>query len=652
MRQLGEHWKKILLVGGYIGSAILLDLASGAFVLQTGLAICYPPAGLYLAAILLLGWWALPLAFFNPVFSVLVTLHSPDIPFEAVLGIGVASMVSPAIILAFLRRTTSQNLRLHTLRGVTTFVSVALLAVTVESLTSASVYTLTGLSSSDAFGAVATGWWISNIIPYLTLTPVILLWFNRPPSHPQLSSGRLVLQSALIAVAIPLSAWIALTGNDGTHVSRLYVALLPILWAALVGGIIGATWASLFVTVSVLILAPSLLSGSGIVVEAQFFLLVATLTGLVAGVSVTELRFSEERYRTLFDGILDGVSRSTHEEKFVDVNPAMVKMFGFADKEEMLAVDIKKDLYFDPKDRRSLFLDTGQERVEYFRMRCKDGSEIWVEDHGHYVHDKNGNVIFHEGILRDITSRRMIEAERERLISELEAKNAELERFTYTVSHDLKSPLITINGFLGQLQDDIASGNVDRVEHDSQRIQDAVGKMHQLLKELLELSRIGRLMNPPELVPFEGLAREALVLVHGQLETRGVTFTLGPDLPVVYGDRLRLIEVLQNLIDNAVKFMGEQPNPHIEIGQQGEEGGMPVFYVKDNGIGIAPEYHKRIFGLFNKLDTKTDGTGIGLALVKRIIEFHGGRIWVESAAGKGSTFYFTLPVSQTKEADD
>ena len=361
-----------------------------------------------------------------------------------------------------------------------------------------------------------------------------------------------------------------------------------------------------------------------------------------------ELQLNEERYRTLFDGILDGVYRSTHEGKFMDVNPAMVKMFGYADKEEMLAVDIKKDMYFSADERESLFLDTGQEKVEFFRMRRKDGTEIWVEDHGRYVHDENGNVNFHEGILRDVTSRRMIEAERENLIRELEAKNAELERFTYTVSHDLKAPLITINGFLGHLQEDVASGNSQQIEHDSQRIREAVRKMHLLLNELLELSRIGRMMNPPETIAFDELAHEALDVVHGQLEARGVAVTLGPNLPTVYGDRQRLIEVLQNLIDNAVKFMGDQSEPRIEIGQNGDENGKPIFYVKDNGIGILPDYHTRIFGLFDKLDANSEGTGVGLALVKRIIEYHGGRIWVESAsppqgdAGHGSTFYFTL----------
>jgi PAS domain S-box-containing protein/putative nucleotidyltransferase with HDIG domain len=121
------------------------------------------------------------------------------------------------------------------------------------------------------------------------------------------------------------------------------------------------------------------------------------------------LRESEERYRTLFADMLDGVYRSTHDGRFLDVNPAMIRMFGYTSREDMLAVDIRKDLYFTPEDRNSLFLDTGQEKVDEFRMKRKDGSEIWVEDHGRYVHDEHGNAIYHEGILRDITERKRAE---------------------------------------------------------------------------------------------------------------------------------------------------------------------------------------------------------------------------------------------------
>ncbi len=229
------------------------------------------------------------------------------------------------------------------------------------------------------------------------------------------------------------------------------------------------------------------------------------------------------------------------------------------------------------------------------------------------------------------------------LIEELESKNEELERFTYTVSHDLKSPLVTISGFLGYLEQDAMTGDIERFRQDTQRIQEAVVKMQRLLNELLELSRIGRMMNDPQELSFNALVKEAMEVVHGRLEGRNITVQIQPNLSSIYGDKPRLIEVLQNLLDNAAKYMGDQPHPYIEIGQRGEENDKPIFYVKDNGIGIAPEHHERIFGLFNKLDVKTEGTGVGLALVKRILEVHNGRIWVQSEPGKGTIFYFTLP---------
>lgn len=259
------------------------------------------------------------------------------------------------------------------------------------------------------------------------------------------------------------------------------------------------------------------------------------------------------------------------------------------------------------------------------------------------VMDENGKALYFEGTVEDITPRKLAEVEREKLIADLESKNTELERFTYTVSHDLKSPLVTINGFLGYLEQDATSGNTERLKKDIQRIQDAVHKMQRLLNELLELSRVGRIMNTPQNNPFNELVSEALEIVQGRLNERHVQVQIQSNLPPIFGDKPRLVEVLQNLLDNAAKYMGSQPTPRIEVGSEGEGSEKPIFFVRDNGMGIAPEYHERIFGLFNKLDTDSEGTGIGLTLVKRIIEVHGGRIWVESELGKGSTFYFTLP---------
>lgn len=232
--------------------------------------------------------------------------------------------------------------------------------------------------------------------------------------------------------------------------------------------------------------------------------------------------------------------------------------------------------------------------------------------------------------------------ERGRLINKLEASNAELERFTYTVSHDLRNPLVTIKGFLGMLKKDLHDQRMDRVQNDFHRIAGATDKMDELLSDLLELSRIGRIINPPEEVDLARLVQDAIDSVEARLRSKHVTVHVQPDLPIISGDRIRLREVFENLIDNAVKYMGDQRNPVIEVGFHENEG-EPVMFVKDNGIGIESRYHTKIFGLFEKLDPNVEGTGIGLALVKRIIETHGGKIWVESEGpGKGTKFSFTI----------
>jgi PAS domain S-box-containing protein len=383
-----------------------------------------------------------------------------------------------------------------------------------------------------------------------------------------------------------------------------------------------------------------LLSSKKFVVDGQEY----TLT---SGLDITARKQAEENYRNIFNNSIDGIFQSLDDGRFLTVNPAMARIYGYDSPEEMLRMvnDIGSQLYVDAKQRDEVRrrLAAGERLIGYetFEYR-KDGSTFWTSMTAQAVMDETGKVLYYEGTVEDITPRKQAEADREKLIADLESKNTELERFTYTVSHDLKSPLVTINGFLGYLEQDAASGNMDRLKKDMQRIQDAVNKMQRLLNELLELSRIGRMMNSPQVNSFNELIHEALEIVQGRLSGLNVQVDIQPNLPVISGDKPRLVEVLQNLLDNAAKYMGNQPNPRIEIGCQNKEDGKPVFFVRDNGMGIAPEYHERIFGLFNKLDSTSEGTGIGLALVKRIIEVHGGRIWVESELGNGATFYFTL----------
>jgi PAS domain S-box-containing protein len=228
--------------------------------------------------------------------------------------------------------------------------------------------------------------------------------------------------------------------------------------------------------------------------------------------------------------------------------------------------------------------------------------------------------------------------------SELEARNAEMERFIYTVSHELRSPLISTGGLVGFLKIDLEMGDANRTETDLRLIESAVIKMDQLLTEILELSRIGRVANPPVDVPFGEIVREALNQEVEKLKSRAVEVSVASDLPKVHVDRMRIMEVLVNLIENSIKYLGDQPRPRIEVGHR-LDGDQTVFIVRDNGIGIDPSQQDKVFGLFYKVDGKSEGTGVGLALVKRIIEVHGGRIWIESELGKGCTVCFTLPLA-------
>ncbi len=247
----------------------------------------------------------------------------------------------------------------------------------------------------------------------------------------------------------------------------------------------------------------------------------------------------------------------------------------------------------------------------------------------------------HEVALKEETARlRRAEAERSELLADLARKNAELERFTYTVSHDLKSPLVTIQGFVGMIGAELGPSTPEQIRRDLGRISGAADKMQRLLADLLELSRVGRIVNPEELAPFADLIRDAVELVQGHLTARSVEVVVQDGLPEVKVDRRRLVEVLQNLLENASKFVVADRAPRIEIGFRAEDR---AFYVRDNGQGMDPAYLDRIFNIFEKLDPRAEGSGVGLSLVRRIVEAHGGRIWAESVGpGEGTTFWLTL----------
>lgn len=372
--------------------------------------------------------------------------------------------------------------------------------------------------------------------------------------------------------------------------------------------------------------------------------------------SRAELRQSEQRYRSLTDDVLDttsaGICILDSASHVVWINRAVEEYFDLQRNEivgrdsRRLIEDRLKHMMEDPHRWAAQMLAV-LNRNDVVGIEChilpgNTRRERWLEcrvrpiDSGLHA----GGRIEH---FYDITDRKEATAQREALLRVLETQKAELERFVYTVSHDLKSPLITIQGFLGVLDENLTAGQFEEARENFQRITQAARRMEKLLAELLNLARIGRENVPSEPVSLGEVIGEALELLQANISSRGVAVTVQDCAQVVRGHRVRLVEVFQNLIDNSIKYLGEQPAPRIEIGVEPGKGEVACF-VRDNGIGIDPKYSHKVFDLFEQLNPRQEGTGIGLAIVKRIVETHGGRIWLESeGASRGTTFRFTLP---------
>ena len=460
----------------------------------------------------------------------------------------------------------------------------------------------------------------------------------------------------LVIVALIVS------GASAEPRTTLSYLVLGILLASILlawRGVAVFTLVSLGVVVLMPVLAPdSVGSLSGLVGPLS-------LVALVAGLSLvflhhrdqverdrqTELRVSEERLRLALEAARMGTWEWDVTTGAVRWSGRIEHMFGLPSGgfdgtyESYLAL-------IHPDDRPGLEKavqavlagETSNYEIRH-RVAPPGGAERWLEGHGRVERDDSGRTVRMLGTVSDVTERQRAEAEREALIRELEMKNTELESYTYTVSHDLKSPLVTIRGFLGYIEGHAAEGRMESLREDLARVVGATDRMHRLLDELLHLSRIGRVGKPPEDVGVVTVAEEVVALARGRLDAKGIGVEVAPDLPTVRADRLRLLELIQNLVDNAIRFMGDTSSPRIHIGWRRTDQ-PPVIFVQDNGIGIDSAHHEKVFGLFDKLDPRTEGTGVGLALARRIVEVHGGRIWVESEGrSRGTTVCFTLPAA-------
>ena len=257
--------------------------------------------------------------------------------------------------------------------------------------------------------------------------------------------------------------------------------------------------------------------------------------------------------------------------------------------------------------------------------------------------DGEGNSTRMIGVCWDITESKRAAEEIRQGAAELKRKNQEMEQFVYSVSHDLKSPVVTFKGFLGILKEELQAESIPEALESVQRLEQAAQRMSRLIEDLLQFSRIGRGTNHPEALDVAELVSELAEEAREQSGGAQVRIDIQDGLPNLVDDQAAVSRLFQNLLSNAFKYGLGAVEPRVEVGGSitAEE---VLFYVRDNGHGIPKQYHDKIFGVFQRLDTTEDGTGIGLAVVSKLMSVRGGRVWVESDSGQGAAFWMAFPL--------
>ena len=362
---------------------------------------------------------------------------------------------------------------------------------------------------------------------------------------------------------------------------------------------------------------------------------------------------AETRYQRLINNLNVGVYRVYPREQgvFIEVNDGLLHMLKVASREELLRRPVK-EFYADPQDFAHLsqeLLDTGAVTDRIVEGVRADGTRFWASLTAVKQTDEKGAIYF-DGVIGDVTARKRAEFEIRELnarladqLTELTAVNKELEAFSYSVSHDLRAPLRSIDGFSRALIEDYYD-HLDAQGRDYlERVSDASQRMSRLIDDLLLLSRITRAEMTKTSVDMSAMAREIIDDLRRADPQRAIECEIEAGLMVEADARLLRV-ALTNLLDNAWKFTSKTPVPKITVGRHVREN-VDVYYVTDNGAGFNMAYADKLFGVFQRLHSADEfpGTGVGLAIVQRVVHRHGGKLRVEAEVDRGASFLFTLP---------
>ncbi len=364
------------------------------------------------------------------------------------------------------------------------------------------------------------------------------------------------------------------------------------------------------------------------------------------------LKVSEERYRILFDTMPTGFYQSTPDGYFLDANPAMLKMLGYDSLEELKTVHIPTTIYISESERDEILTENSEftNQLETYRLKSKNGDIIWLEDNARYVKDTDGNILYHEGLCKDITGRKQAEEVLRHSENKLKELNATKDRFFSIIAHDLKNPIGSYREIISMLYDKYSSfSDEERLEFLG-AVKESSKQMYELLDNLLEWSRSQR-----GLIQFNPVETNLYMLAENcesflQLSALKKNIELLNKIPT---DTISIVDpnliniILRNLVSNAIKFSKEGGKIIVGLNEAYNDKGLCV-YIKDSGLGMSPVNINKLFQIDKNVSTRgtagEKGTGLGLILCKEFVEKHGGKIWVESEEGVGSTFSFTLPL--------
>lgn len=663
----------------------------------------WPPTGIALAALLLFGyqlWPAIAVAAFAVNFSVGVPLFGA---LGMALGNTSEALIGAYLLKRYFDfRPSLERLR----DAVSLVVCAGVLSTLVSATIGVTSGWLTGVITLSDYGSAWRSWWIGDMLSDLVVAPALLTWSFNPRVERRLGRVAEAFSLAVAVALLSVLVFAKPAPLGFTDFPPPYFLFPFLIWAALRFGPRGVSAVTLVVSAVAIgvtaqgygpFVRPSV--NESLLVLQTFVGLVAVtflvLAALVAERSVAEatvrrardelelrveertrqlkesndllyeevlerrrveasLQASMEKWRVVVGTATDAIVLADTGGTIISFNRAAELAFGYQEAEVLgkpLTVLMPERFHGEHQAGLRRYLDTGEARaigktLELAGKR-KNGEEFPLELS--LATSTADGVVFFTAIIRDITARRQAEEEIRKLNAdlnrravELEAVNRELETFSYSVSHDLRAPVRRIEGFSLSLLEECERQLGDKGRDYLRRIRASCEQMVRLIEDLLQLSRVARSEMRREPVDLGALARQITAELQKSDPKRSVQSVIGEGL-VASGDERLLRVALENLLANAWKFTGKREDPRIEFGMV-QRNGQPTFYVRDNGVGFDMAYADRLFGAFQRLHEKGEfpGTGIGLATVQRIVHRHGGRIWAESEAGKGATFFFTL----------